>query len=179
MSSRPAGRTCCAGRPHSSRAWAATLPRCCSRRPGGSSRSTSDWPGRPTCPRGWRRCSPGAWPAPADPPRPADLILDGLALLVTDGPAAAAPALRHVVSAFTGPGISAAQGLRWGWYAQAATSALWDDDAWRAMLVQQVRLARDAGALDQLPIMLGDDPGRRDRLRAGPRGALPGAAERR
>jgi len=96
-----------------------------------------------------------ALPAPADPPRPADLILDGLARLVTDGPAAAAPALRHVVSAFAGPGISAAEGLRWGWYAQAAASALWDDDAWRAMLVRQVQLARDAGALDQLPIMLG------------------------
>src|SRR5260370_23275786 len=42
----------------------------------------------------------------------------------------------------------------WGWYAQTAASALWDDDAWRAMLVRQVRLAHDAGALDQLPIML-------------------------
>jgi DNA-binding CsgD family transcriptional regulator len=62
---------------------------------------------------------------------------------------------RHVVSAFTDPGISAAEELRWGWFAQAAASALWDDDAWRAMLVRQVRLAHDAGALDQLPIMLG------------------------
>src|SRR5215831_4977750 len=96
-----------------------------------------------------------ALPAPTDPPCPADLILDGLALLVTDGPAAAAPALRHVVTAFTGPGISAAEGLRWGWFAQAAASALWDDHAWHAMLVRQVRLARDAGALDQLPIILG------------------------
>ncbi len=45
--------------------------------------------------------------------------------------------------------------FRWGWLAQAAASALWDDDAWRAMLVRQVRLAREAGALDQLPVMLG------------------------
>ena len=96
-----------------------------------------------------------ALPAAADPPRPPDLILDGLTLLVTDGPAAAAPALRHVVSAFTDPGIAAAEGLRWGWFAQAAASALWDDDAWHAMLARQVRLAHDAGALDQLPIMLG------------------------
>jgi DNA-binding CsgD family transcriptional regulator len=96
-----------------------------------------------------------ALPASADPPRPADLILDGLALLVTDGPAAAAPALRHVVSAFTDPGVCAAEELRWGWFAQAAASALWDDDTWHAMLARQVRLARDAGALDQLPIMLG------------------------
>ena len=42
------GWTCCAGRSRSPRAWAATLRRCCSRRPGGSSRSTSTWPARPT-----------------------------------------------------------------------------------------------------------------------------------
>ena len=53
------------------------------------------------------------------------------------------------------PGISEGEGLRWGWFAQAAASALWDEDAWHAMLVRQVRLAHDAGALDQLPIMLG------------------------
>ena len=96
-----------------------------------------------------------ALPAPTDPPRPVNLVLDGLALLVTDGPTAAAPILRHVVSAFASPGMSAGEGLRWGWFAQAAASALWDDDAWHAMLVRQVRLAREAGALDQLPIMLG------------------------
>jgi hypothetical protein len=35
-----------------------------------------------------------ALPPPKQPPRPLDLLLDGYALLVTDGPAAAAPALR-------------------------------------------------------------------------------------
>ena len=96
-----------------------------------------------------------ALPAPTDPSRPVDLVLDGLALLVTDGPTAAAPTLRHVVNAFASPDMSAGEGLQWGWFAQAAASALWDDDAWHAMLVRQVRLAREAGALDQLPIMLG------------------------
>jgi DNA-binding CsgD family transcriptional regulator len=89
------------------------------------------------------------------PPRPVDLVLDGLALLVTAGPAAAAPALRQAASAFAGAGITAAEGLRWGWVAQVAASAVWDDDAWRAMLVRDVGLARDAGALDRLPILLG------------------------
>ena len=70
------------------------------------------------------------------------------------GPAAAAPTLRQAVDAFAGADIAVAEALRWGWLAQAAASALWDDDAWRAMLVRQVRLARDAGALDQLPILL-------------------------
>jgi DNA-binding CsgD family transcriptional regulator len=96
-----------------------------------------------------------ALPTRADPPRPVDLVLDGLVLLVTDGPAAAAPTLRHAVSTFTGAAVTAEQRLRWGWFAQAAASALWDDDAWHAILARQVRLAREAGALDQLPVMLG------------------------
>jgi DNA-binding CsgD family transcriptional regulator len=96
-----------------------------------------------------------ALPAPAEPPRPVDLVLDGLTLLVTDGPQAAAPTLRQAVSGYISTDIAVADELRWGWLAQAAASALWDDDAWRAMLTRQVRLARDVGALDQLPILLG------------------------
>ena len=95
-----------------------------------------------------------ALPPPAEP-RTVDLVLDGLALIVTDGPAAAAPALRRAVSAFVGADITVEEALRWGWLAQAAASALWDDDAWRTVLVRQVRLAREAGALDELPVMLG------------------------
>ncbi|MFY9933289.1 MAG: LuxR C-terminal-related transcriptional regulator, partial [Streptosporangiaceae bacterium] len=94
--------------------------------------------------------------APQQPvPRPGALLLDGLAQLVIDGPAAAAPMLRQVVTAFTGADIAAEEFLRWGVLAQGAASALWDDDAWRAILERQVRLAREAGALDQLPIVLG------------------------
>jgi hypothetical protein len=92
---------------------------------------------------------------PARPPRPVDLVLDGLALLITAGPAAAAPALRQAVSAFAGPDVTAEEGLRWGWVTQGAASAIWDDDAWRTMLARDVALARDVGALDQLPILLG------------------------
>ena len=38
-----------------------------------------------------------ALPPPEQPSGPLDLLLEGFALLVTDGPAAAAPALRHAV----------------------------------------------------------------------------------
>ena len=96
-----------------------------------------------------------ALPAPAGPPRPADLILDGLALVVTDGLAAAAPTLRQVVSVFCDGQASVTDELRWGWLAQAAASALWDDDAWLTMLARQIQVARDLGALERLPILLG------------------------
>jgi DNA-binding CsgD family transcriptional regulator len=96
-----------------------------------------------------------ALPRPARPPDLGDLILDSLALLVTEGPAAAAPALQQAASAFASADISVEEGIRWGWLGQAAASALWDDVRWRAILVRQVQLARDAGALDQLPIDLG------------------------
>ena len=94
-------------------------------------------------------------PPPTGAPRPPDLLLDGLAMVVTDGAAAAEPTLRRALRAFNDADMTTAEELRWGWFAQAAASALWDDDAWRAMLVRQVRLAQEAGALDQLPIMLG------------------------
>ena len=89
-----------------------------------------------------------------DSPQPAALVLDALTMLVTDGPVAAAPALREVARVFSGGSITAEEELRWGWFAQAAASALWDDVSWRAMLLRQVQLARDVGALDQLPIDL-------------------------
>jgi hypothetical protein len=89
-----------------------------------------------------------ALPPPADPPRPVDLVLDGLARLVTDGPAAAAPVLRQAVNAFTAGDLSGEEGLRWGWM---ATIVLWDDNAGHAIRARQVQLARDAGALESLP----------------------------
>jgi DNA-binding CsgD family transcriptional regulator len=93
-----------------------------------------------------------ALPPPAHPPRPADLLLDGLALLVTDGPAAAVPTLQQAVRAFGRADIPPEQVLRWG-VVREAENALWDPDAWR-VTVRQVQLAREAGALGQLPFLL-------------------------
>ena len=92
-----------------------------------------------------------ALPRPAGPPRPADLVLDGVARLAIDGPAAAGPLLRQAVRAFAGSGRSAPGGLRGGWM---AASLLWDADAGRGFLARQVRSERAAGALEQLPVGL-------------------------
>ena len=91
-------------------------------------------------------------PPPAHLPRPGDLLLDGLGLLVTDGPGAAAPALRRATRAFASADVPAAEALWWGWLASAAGYALWDHD-WD-LTARQVQLAREVGALGQLPILL-------------------------
>ncbi|HYB88937.1 MAG TPA: LuxR C-terminal-related transcriptional regulator [Streptosporangiaceae bacterium] len=92
-------------------------------------------------------------PAPAPPPRLVDLVLDGFALLVTEGPAAAAATLRRATSALASPDIPEEEILRWGFVATVADEALWDDEGWR-VTVRQVQLARDVGALDQLSFLL-------------------------
>jgi len=91
---------------------------------------------------------------PCPEPQPVDLMLDGLAIMVTDGPAAAAAALRRAVNAIGNADITAGEAYCWGWQAQVAAGALWDNDARCALLVRQVRLARAAGALDELPVLL-------------------------
>src|SRR5260370_20134990 len=57
------------------------------------------------------------------------------------------------MSAFASADIPPEEILRWGWMAMAADNPLWDHDGWR-VTVRQVQLARDAGALDQLPVLL-------------------------
>ncbi len=95
-----------------------------------------------------------ALPAPSDPPRPVDLLLDGLALLITDGRGAAAPTLRRVAQLFAGEDVSTEERLRWGWLATAASYAMWDVEGTRPVWAKQIQLVRDAGALEQLPLYL-------------------------
>src|SRR5215218_1650386 len=95
-----------------------------------------------------------ALPRPSGDPRAVDLLLDGLALLITKGRSAAATTLLQAASSFAGDGAPTDESLRWGWMATAASNALWDDDGLRAVCRRQIELARDAGALEQLPIYL-------------------------
>ena len=91
-------------------------------------------------------------PAPPGPARAPDLLLDGLALLVTEGYAAGTPALRRALLAFRGQDISAEEGLSWLWLAERAAMATWDDVTWHILAGRHVTLARDAGALSELPL---------------------------
>ena len=88
-------------------------------------------------------------------PRAADLLLDGLALLVTDGRAKATPILKQAVSAFRNDeSLSTHELLRWLWLAGRVAQDLWDDESWEVLCTQHVRLARQTGALVVLPIAL-------------------------
>jgi DNA-binding CsgD family transcriptional regulator/tetratricopeptide (TPR) repeat protein len=95
-----------------------------------------------------------AAPPPAGVPRPCDLLLDGLATMVTDGRSAAEPTLRPAVSAFLGDQVSGEEWLRWGILAQMAAMALWDFDSWAVLSTRHVELARASGALAPLSIAL-------------------------
>src|SRR5215217_2496959 len=95
-----------------------------------------------------------AAPPPTYHPHPSDLLLDGLAELVTEGRAAAAPALRRAVSAFRRERISVEKGLQWGVLASSAAVELWDFESWDALITRQMELAREAGALAPLSIAL-------------------------
>jgi DNA-binding CsgD family transcriptional regulator len=91
-------------------------------------------------------------PAPLAPGRAPDLLLDGLALLVTEGYAAGTPALRRALLAFRSQDISAEEGLSWLWLAGRAAMAVWDDETWHILASRHVKLARDTGALSELPL---------------------------
>jgi DNA-binding CsgD family transcriptional regulator/tetratricopeptide (TPR) repeat protein len=95
-----------------------------------------------------------ALPRPTGPPRAVDTLLDGIALLVTDGRAAAAPMLLSATSAFSGEDVPVDECLRWSRFATAAGNALWDDEGVRAVSTRQIQIARDAGALGQVTVHL-------------------------
>ena len=87
-------------------------------------------------------------PLPAEP-HPLDLVLEGLALLTTEGRAVATPILQRAAKAVAQ--IPAEDVLRWGWLAAAANAATWDSDGSTAIFQRQTKLVRDAGALAELP----------------------------
>src|SRR4051794_13227842 len=89
-------------------------------------------------------------PSPAAP----DLLLDGLAAMITEGHGAAAPRLQRAVQAFRRGTAGANGGFRWFWLAEEAAIEMWDHDSWRELAVRELRLVREAGALTVLPLAL-------------------------
>ena len=92
-------------------------------------------------------------PAP-QPPRAADLLLDGLALLVTEAYPAGAGMLKRALTALRGDEVSREEEIRLLWVACHIAHDVWDYDTWHALSIRFVQVARDAGALTVLPVAL-------------------------
>jgi DNA-binding CsgD family transcriptional regulator/tetratricopeptide (TPR) repeat protein len=93
-------------------------------------------------------------PPSTHPSQPFDLLLDGLALLVTEGRAAAAMALRRASSAFAAAETPAESSFRWTALPPIPSYVLWDDLSWYEINARQLGLAREAGALARVPMGL-------------------------
>jgi DNA-binding CsgD family transcriptional regulator len=93
-------------------------------------------------------------PPSTHPSQPFDLLLDALALLITEGRATAASALRRASSAFAAAETPAENSFRWTALPPIPSYVLWDDESWYAINARQLGLAREAGALARLPMGL-------------------------
>jgi DNA-binding CsgD family transcriptional regulator len=93
-------------------------------------------------------------PPSTHPSQPFDLLLDGLALLITEGRAAAESALRRASSAFAAAETPAENSFRWTALPPIPSYVLWDDESWYAINARQLGLAREAGALARVPMGL-------------------------
>jgi DNA-binding CsgD family transcriptional regulator len=77
-----------------------------------------------------------------------------LTRLIVEGASAAVPILRQALTAFGGDDLVTEEQLRWLWIAGRAAGFTWDYDGWDALSARQLELARDAGALTVLPVIL-------------------------
>ena len=77
---------------------------------------------------------------------------------LTEGYAAARAALSRALERLRAPDVGTDEDGRWlaRWLepAQIVAMELWDDEAWHALATRQVELARETGALAQLPFAL-------------------------
>ena len=117
-----------------------------------------------------RRCSRDVWPAPgataldvalaakAASRSPVivglELWLDGVATLFSDSYEAAVPILRRAHSGFDAGDMPASEQVRWKWLATVLSAHLWEDVRWQAISEAHVQIARDTGALGELPLAL-------------------------
>jgi DNA-binding CsgD family transcriptional regulator len=98
-------------------------------------------------------------PPAADPPAAVDLLLDAFAIRLTDGYAAAAPALRQALDTAMRLNPTTRDIGLWLWLTGsraggAVALELWDVDSAHTLASRQVQVARDTGALVQLQFAL-------------------------
>ena len=119
------------------------------------------WVGDLDSPGGVREAAEAARAAPRGPgpPRVVDVLLDGLAMRLTEGYAAAAPTLARAVELALALDVANDEVGRRQWVAGGRAGItvaleLWDAGSWHALAARHVQFARDTGALVQLQVAL-------------------------
>jgi DNA-binding CsgD family transcriptional regulator len=92
-------------------------------------------------------------PAPV-PPRPIDLLLDGLATRFIEGYAAGVPLLRRALRVIAAEEGGPEKDLRWLWLTSPLAFEVWDDEVWDRLTARAVTVARESGALTVLRVAL-------------------------
>jgi DNA-binding CsgD family transcriptional regulator len=98
-------------------------------------------------------------PSPPGPSGPGDLLLDALVTMYTQGYEAGVPEVRLALEALCADGPPAepagdVDSRRWLWLASRAALTLLDDELLYVLTQRNVRLAREAGELAALPVVL-------------------------
>jgi DNA-binding CsgD family transcriptional regulator len=96
---------------------------------------------------------------PAGPPSASDRLLEGLALLIAEGPRAGTTVAKQALAAFRGNALSTAERLRWSWLAGRTAAFIWDYESFEDLTVRQIEVARAAGALAVLALTLSANAG--------------------
>jgi DNA-binding CsgD family transcriptional regulator len=115
------------------------------------------WAGHLDSPGGALEAAEAARAAPAgrDPSRVVDVLLDALALRLTEGYAAAAPTLTRALELVLALDVADDEATRWLILERVVISLeLWDAESWHALVARQVQFARDTGALVHLQLAL-------------------------
>ncbi|RSM58340.1 LuxR family transcriptional regulator [Actinoplanes sp. ATCC 53533] len=94
-------------------------------------------------------------PRGPEPPRLVDALLDGLVTRYAEGYVEGAPLLKQALrSVRRDAGRDADASMRWLWLTWLVAGDMWDDEAWHELATHAVRAAREAGALNFLPLAL-------------------------
>jgi DNA-binding CsgD family transcriptional regulator len=88
------------------------------------------------------------------PAHKGDKLLEALAVRLMYGDAAAAKLSKEAVQAFCADDYSVQEQLRWLWLTTTTAAELWDDEHWDTLSDRHVKVAREAGALSELPLAL-------------------------
>src|SRR5512133_3202101 len=119
------------------------------------------WAGDLDSPGGLLAAAEAARAAPPgpEPPCAVDVLLDGLALRLTQGFVASAPMLARALELSLALDITNDEAGLWRWLAGGRASAivaleLWDAESWHALAAVQAQFARDTGAVVHLQYAL-------------------------